>query len=121
MIGIGLDAIEITRFRWALERYPGILERLFSAKEREDVSFRTDPIPGLAARFAAKEATMEALGVGIGRFAMRDVEVVRADSGAPSIRATGRAHEVATSLGVRSFRVSLTHTASIAQAVVVAE
>jgi holo-[acyl-carrier protein] synthase len=121
MIGIGLDAVEISRFRRALERYPGILERLFSETEREDLSARIDPVPGLAARFAAKEATMKALGVGIGRFAMRDVEIVLADSGAPDIRATGRARERARSLGVSAFHVSLTHTASFAQAVVVAE
>src|SRR3954462_8370857 len=76
---------------------------------------------GLAARFAAKEAVMKALGVGLGAFAFRDVEVVKQESGAPSLHVTGAAAELAEQRGVQSWKVSLTHTAALAEAVVVAE
>ncbi|MGH9152096.1 MAG: holo-ACP synthase, partial [Acidimicrobiales bacterium] len=75
MIGIGIDAVEVDRFRRALERTPRMGERLFTDGERAYGSRFADPAPRLAARFAAKEATMKALGVGLGAVDFRDVEV----------------------------------------------
>ncbi len=72
-------------------------------------------------RFAAKEAVMKALGVGLGAFAFHDVEVVRADSGRPALVLRGRAGELSDARGVQGWHVSLTHTAALAQAVVIAE
>jgi holo-[acyl-carrier protein] synthase len=64
---------------------------------------------------------MKALGVGLGALDFRDVEVVRDDdSGAPSLRVSGRAAELAAERGVAGWRISLTHTALLAEAVVVA-
>ncbi len=121
MIGIGLDAVEIARFRRVLQRRPGFAERVFTAAEREDLAGRVDPVPGLAARFAAKEAAMKALGVGLWRIGLTELEVRRAEDGAPHLTASGRATERAAELGVATFHVSLTHTAGLAGAVVVAE
>ncbi len=121
MIGIGVDLVEVGRFRAVLERRPGVAERLFTKYERSTLAGRSDPVPGLAARFAAKEAAMKALGVGIGAFAFGDVEILRLPSGAPELKVAGRAAEIATSLGVRRFAVSLSHTDETASAVVVAE
>ncbi len=120
MIGIGLDAVDIARFRRLIARRPGIVERLFTSEERNGLRSRSDPAPGLAARFAAKEAAMKALGVGIGSVGLRDLEVVTSPSGAPTITTHGRATELAASLGVRSLLVSLTHTDALAGAIVVA-
>jgi holo-[acyl-carrier protein] synthase len=120
VIGVGLDAVDLDRFRRVLARRPALLERVFTAAERADVARRADPVPGLAARFAAKEATMKALGVGLGGFPLVDVEVVRGAHGAPQLRATGRAAALADSLGVTVWHVSLTHSGVIAGAVVVA-
>ncbi len=103
-----------------LARRPRLAQRLFTEGERAKVSPRADPAPGLAARFAAKEAVMKALGVGLGAFAFRDVEVVRAPSGAPSLRLTGRAADLAARRGVTSWHVSLTHSGLVAEAVAVA-
>jgi holo-[acyl-carrier protein] synthase len=120
VIGIGIDLVEIDRFRRVLERRPGVSRRLFTRYELESLAQRTDPVPGLAARFAAKEAAMKALGVGLGAFAFGDVEVRRLRSGAPELHVSGRAAALAGSKGVGAWSVSLTHTARTASAVVVA-
>ncbi len=120
MIGIGIDLVEVGRFRTVLARRPSVAARLFTAAERESLESRADPVPGLAARFAAKEAVMKALGVGIGAFGFSEVEVLRLPSGAPELAVTGRAAALASSLGVTTFSVSLTHTDETASAVVVA-
>jgi holo-[acyl-carrier protein] synthase len=119
VIGLGLDALDVERFRRALSRRPGMLERIFSEAERAELARRADPVPGLAARFCAKEAAMKALGVGLGGFGLAEVEVLRPGGGAPQLRATGRAAELAERLGVTAWHVSLTHTSTLAGAVVV--
>jgi len=119
MIGLGIDAVEIDRFRRVLERRPGLAGRLFTDAERAYGNRFSDPAPRLAARFAAKEAAMKALGVGLGAFAFHDVEVVRAASGAPSLRVSGAAAVLAGERGVTSFLVSITHTDTTAEAIVV--
>jgi holo-[acyl-carrier protein] synthase len=119
MIGVGLDAVEVGRFRRVLARTPGVAARVFTEAERSYGAEARDPAPRLAARFAAKEATMKALGVGIGAIGWHDVEVVRAESGAPSLRVTGRAATLAEAQGVTDWRVSLTHTEVAAEAIVI--
>ena len=121
MIGIGIDAVEVARFRDVLARTPSIAGRLFTRGERAYADGHADPAPRLAARFAAKEAAMKALGVGLGAFGFHDVEVVNAEGGAPSLRVTGAAAALAAERGVTSWLVSLTHTDAVAEAVVVAE
>ena len=81
---------------------------------------RRDPVPGLAARFAAKEAVMKALGVGLGAFALAEVEVARRDGGEPVLHLHGRAAALAEQRGVREWRLSLSHTATTAMAVALA-
>jgi holo-[acyl-carrier protein] synthase len=120
MIGLGIDAVEIDRFRRMLARRPGLAARLFTDAERAYGARFSDSAPRLAARFAAKEATMKALGVGLGAFPFHDVEVVRAATGAPSLRVSGAAAALAGERGVTSFLVSITHTNVTAEAVVAA-
>lgn len=120
MIGLGIDAVEIDRFRMVLGRRPGLAERLFTAGERAYAAGQADPAPSLAVRFAAKEAVMKALGVGLGAFRWTDVEVVRLAGGAPTLQVTGGALALATERGVGRWLVSLTHTSPTALAVVAA-
>lgn len=120
VVGLGTDLVEIPRFRRALERRARFAERLFSDAEREYALRSVNPAPRLAARFAAKEAVMKALGVGLGAFALRDVEVVRRPSGAPELELRGRASELASRRGVRGWHLSMTHTDSMAMAVAMA-
>ncbi len=118
--GIGIDAVDIDRFRGLLDRRPAIRERLFTASELESLSSRSDQVPSLAARFAAREATMKALGVGLGAFGFHDVAVSSDAGGRPRLVVTGKAAELAEAAGVTGWDVSLTHTDTLAVAVVAA-
>ncbi len=120
ILGLGSDLVEVGRFRLALERRATLAERLFTDDEREYGYSQHDPAESLAARFAAKEAVMKALGVGLGEFAFRDVEVRRADSGEPSLVLHGKARTIAEARGVASWLLTLSHTDTMAMAVVVA-
>ena len=118
MLGIGIDAVDVDRFALLLTRREGLGERLFTERERADAA---GSVSRLAARFAAKEAAMKALGVGLGAFRFHEVEVVRAPSGQPSLVLAGEAAAMAVERGVTTWHVSLTHTARIAEAIVIAE
>jgi holo-[acyl-carrier protein] synthase len=120
LIGIGNDLVDIDRFRKALERTPSLRERLFTVAERSYADARSDPTERYAVRFAAKEAVMKALSVGLGEIQMRDIEVRRAESGAPEIVLHGTAAELAATKGVRRWLVTLSHSDTVAQAIVVA-
>ncbi len=121
MIGIGVDVVDIERFRTSLTRTPTMRERLFTPVELDYVAPLVDPVPSLAARFAAREAVMKSLGLGLGAFGFHEVWVERADSGAPFLRVTGRASELAAEAGVTHWHLSLTHSDLVAVAYVVAE
>ncbi len=120
MIGIGTDLVELERFRAALLRTPGIKARTFTRSEQEYADARNDPTERYAVRWAAKEAVMKAMGVGLGEVNMSDIEVVRAENGAPSILLHDTAAARAAELGVTEWRITLTHTDSLAQAIAVA-
>mgnify|MGYP005997393023 FL=1 len=121
MIGIGIDAVDIDRFRRSLNRQASIADRLFTANELAYARKAKDPTERLAVRFAAKEAVMKALGVGLGAFGFHDVEVRRHDSGRPELHLSGAAHDLAVAAGVTVWHLSMTHTATQAQAIVAAE
>lgn len=120
VVGLGTDLVEVERFRLAMQRRAALPERLFSDAEREYAFRQHDPTKSLAARFGAKEAVMKAMGVGLWKFRFRDVEVVRARSGAPSVSLGGRAAEMAEERGITGWHLSLTHTDTTAMAVVLA-
>lgn len=117
MTGVGIDLIEVARIERALERHPRLAERLFTPGELAYARGRARPGRHLAARFAAKEAAVKALGLEQG-FGLREVEVV-SSGGAPAVRLAGRAARAAEAAGVE-LRVSLTHSRDTAAAVVIA-
>ena len=121
MIGIGVDVVDIERFRRSLARTPSMRQRLFTAVELDYVAPQADPVPSLAARFAAREAVMKSLGLGLGAFGFHDVWVEREPSGAPLLVVTNRAAELAATAGVSRWHLSLTHSDLVAVAYVVAE
>ncbi|MEQ8438348.1 MAG: holo-ACP synthase [Ilumatobacter fluminis] len=121
MIGIGVDVVDIERFRVSLQRTPTMRERLFTSVELEYVAPQSDPVPSLAARFAAREAVMKSLGLGLGAFGFHDVWVERDPSGKPSLAVTARAAELADAAGVSRWHLSLTHSDLVAVAYVIAE
>ncbi len=115
--GVGVDLVDVERFALALSRRPRIAERLFTDDERRDAASRPER---LAARFAAKEAVLKSLRVGVGAAPWHSIEVRRDPSGAPSLRLHGAAAELAARAGVVRFDLSMTHTRLSAGAVVVA-
>ena len=120
LVGIGIDSVDIERFAGVLARRASLAERVFSQNERDYAGRLANPVPALAGRFAVKEATMKALGVGIGSIDWSDVEVVRSNGGQPNLQVTGRAAALAERAGVGSWLVSITHTDTVASAVVAA-
>lgn len=124
VVGIGIDACEIARMRRAAgDTALGLRfrARVFTERERATCEGRRDPAECFAARFAAKEAVMKALGADGIAFAFRDIEVLRAASGRPSILLHGRVADRARDLGVDRIHVSLTHADPLAMASVVME
>ena len=127
IVGVGVDAVDVARFRRVLDRRPRFAARCFTASEQSDAASSTDSVQSLAARFAAKEAVMKALGTGLGAFALTDVEVHReagrrgAARTAPLLRLRGGAARLAEAHGAVRFHLSLTHTEAVAIAFVVAE
>lgn len=120
VIGVGIDLVDVARFRDTLTRTPALRERMFTPGERAYAEQANDPTERYAVRFAAKEAVMKAMGVGLGAFGFHDVEVLRADDGVPSLRVVSAAELLAVERGVIGWQLSLTHTATSAGAVVVA-
>ncbi|MDX6326801.1 MAG: holo-[acyl-carrier protein] synthase [Nocardioidaceae bacterium] len=114
IIGIGVDVCEVARFESALRRTPGLTERLFTPGERDR------PIASLAARFAAKEALVKALG-GPPGLLWHDAEVVSEETGRPVFAVRGTVGSAVEASGARSVHLSLSHDAGIASAFVVLE
>lgn len=121
ILGIGTDLAEVDRIRQSIERFgPRFLDRIFTDGERSYASSRGNSAERFAARFAAKEAGMKAIGTGwsLG-VTWKDFEVVNEVSGRPTLRLSGVALAVAERLGVRRASVSLTHSADTAFAIVI--
>ena len=106
--------------RTALARTPRLRTRLFTDEEQAYCDTRTDPTERYAVRFAAKEAVLKAMGVGVGACKWREIEVARADSGAPSVRLHGGAQRLADERGIERWRLTMTHTHRVAEAIAVA-
>ncbi len=117
-LAAGVDAIQIDRVRKTLSRHPErFLRRVYTELE---VALCRGRIHELAARFAAKEATMKALGTGVRGVGWRDIEVLSDRRGKPLVYLHGRAADRARAIGMGQPEVSLTHDSGIALAFVVA-
>ena len=115
----GVDIIEISRVGRVLAGYGSrFLRRIYTAGE---IDYCRGRPPNLAARFAAKEATMKALGTGVRGVGWKDIEVIRHESGAPAIRLHGRAKTRAQRLGVQEISLSMSHSRDYAVAFVVTQ
>lgn len=122
IIGVGIDVVTTERIERALDNGQRFEERTFTVAERAECAGRADRTQALAARFAAKEACLKALGTGWGRgYTFHQVEVATRDDGRPELRLAGLAADRARVLGVRAIHVSLTHEPVAAAAVVVLE
>jgi holo-[acyl-carrier protein] synthase len=117
IIGLGLDATEIDRIKQAIERFGDrFLQRVFTPGEIAYATRRRNPAPHFAARFAAKEAAMKALGTGHARGVLwRDIEVVRV-AGPPQLRFHGGAARRFEAMGATGSLLTITHSETLALA-----
>ena len=123
IIGHGVDIAETARIKQMMGDHPErFLERCFTPGEQEDSKSSRRQLEHLTARFAAKEATLKALGTGWSQgIGWTDIEIVRAESGKPSLKITGRAAEIATEMGITAWHLSMSHISTTAIASVIAE
>jgi holo-[acyl-carrier protein] synthase len=120
ILGLGVDICEIERMERALERHGTMRERVFTPEEIAYCDSKARPAESFAGRFAAREATIKALGGYRGR-RWQDISVTRHPSGAPSVRLDGNAKRRADELGVTGVLITFTHekTSAVAFAVAV--
>ena len=121
LAGIGVDMLEIARMEKTLARRPSFATRIFTPEERAYCERTARPAQHYAARFAAREAVLKALGTGFSRgIGPLDVSVVRNEAGRPEAKLTGKALEIAREMGIREVAISLSYTHDVAVANAVA-
>jgi len=123
IVGTGIDIAEVPRIRQSIERFGDrFLQRIYTAGEIRYCDSKVNREERYAARFAAKEAAMKALGTGWNHgVRWRDCEVARLPGGRPTIAFHGKAGEIAARLGVKNAALSISHTAEQAIAQVILE
>jgi holo-[acyl-carrier protein] synthase len=123
IVGTGIDIAEVPRIAQAIAQFgERFLRRVFTEEEIRYCDAKANRVERYAARFAAKEAAMKALGTGWNRgVRWRDVEVSRRPGGRPTMKFYGTAAEVASQLGTRNIALSLSHTPEHAIASVILE
>ena len=120
VVGVGIDLVAVDRMATALQRSGGFAARYFSDDERAICEARHDPAASYAARFAAKEAVLKALGLGIFELPLREIELIGGGDEPPALRLVGAALERAAEHGVGRWLVSISHDGGVAAAVAVA-
>jgi holo-[acyl-carrier protein] synthase len=123
IVGTGIDIAEVPRIRQAIERFGDrFLNRIYTEGERRYCDSKANRVERYAARFAAKEAAMKALGTGWNHgVRWQDCETVRMPGGRPTMAFHGKANEFAAKLGVKNAALSISHTAEQAIAQVILE
>lgn len=120
IVGIGVDVVDIARFRASIDRTEGLAARLLTNGERMHADGTPRSDASMAARFAAKEALAKALGAPTG-LAWHDAEVRLDEAGRPAFKLWGTVAATADALGIHNVHLSLTHDGGVAIAYVVAE
>ena len=123
IVGSGIDITEVDRIAEAIQRFGSrFLNRVFTENEIRYCGSKKNSVERYAARFAAKEAAMKAIGTGLRRgVTWKDVEIGHAPGGRPVLRFSGRAAQFAEALGTKHIALSLTHTSQTAMAMVILE
>lgn len=122
IVGIGCDIIEVDRIKRAISRNDHFASKLFTPAEIAYCSSKADPAQSYAARFAAKEAVMKALGTGWdGKVNWLDIEVLNDDNGKPYLGLKGGAKDLADKMGITNMQLSLSHEKGYALGYVIME
>lgn len=120
IIGIGIDLVKISRIEKAATDHPAFVERVFTEKERAYCSRQKFAAQHYAARFAAKEAVLKAIGTGMsGGIKWTDIEVLHGEGGGPIVNISGRAKDLMDLKGVKQVLLSYSHDEGYAVAQVV--
>lgn len=118
---IGTDIIEIQRIARALSRQPAFAGRILTPLELESWQSRKMPVSFVAGRFAAKEAVVKCLGLGLRGFSWQDMEILSTEAGAPELKLSPHLREIAQGLGIGKIQISISHSRDYALAVAIGE
>ncbi|MFY9175499.1 MAG: holo-ACP synthase [Peptococcia bacterium] len=118
---LGTDIIEIQRIKSAMEKHPRFCRRILTPKEQEYASSLRDKSSFVAGRFAAKEATVKCLGLGLRGFSWQDMEILPDELGKPLLSLSPRLSELGKKQGIEKLEVSISHCREYALAVVIGE
>ncbi len=121
IVGVGVDIIEISRIKDAMEKNTLFIEKIYTENEIEYLKSRNFRPEYLAGRFAAKEAISKALGTGIFQYSMKDIEIDRNANGKPVVILKGKAKQIAQKLGEYKIHISISHSRENAIAYAVLE
>ena|ERR1700682_6399711 len=122
IIGTGIDIIEVDRIAVRVGRDNGFREFVFSKDEMNYCDSKASRFEHYAARFAAKEAFLKAVGRGwYSGLQWNEIEVVNEESGKPGLRISGQTEKMLSSMGIRSIHISLSHLKTMASAIVILE
>ncbi len=119
MFSVGTDILDISRIKRLINDNPRFFERFYGENEQAELKLRSYPPETAAGMFCAKEAFSKALGTGVVGFSLNEVELLHHDNGAPYLKLSGKALEIAIERQL-DFSVSISHTNDIATAVVIA-
>ncbi len=121
LVGVGIDITDVAWAARILERYPKQLKRIFNPAALDYSLSKKHPAQYLAARMAAKEAVVKALGTGLARgMRWKDIELIRTRTGKPDVILHGKVRERAEALGVQSWALSIAHRGEYATAIAIA-
>lgn len=121
ILGIGVDLVAIERIKSVYDKYPErFLNRIFTEREQKYFRRKAFSAAALAARFAAKEASLKAIGCGVGPAALKEVEIIAVSGKQPLVKLHGHASRLAREKNITSIAVSMTHEPPFACAVAAA-
>lgn len=121
MVFVGTDIVEIERIKKAAERHPGFWDRVLTPEEKCYCLAQSNSIQSLAGRFAAKEAVLKCLGLGLFRLSWHDVEVSSDSLGCPLLKLNASLEQILTEKKITAISLSISHCRSYAMAVAVGE
>ena len=121
IFGVGTDLVEIDRIQKAIEKNSRFLQKVYTEEEIRYCQRKKNPWQSFAARFAAKEAVSKALGTGLGKIGLTDIEVQNQSTGQPQIVLHGAAQIFAQTHGIKRVHISLSHSEVYAIATAIVE
>lgn len=121
MLFIGTDIIEISRIREAALRHPAMWDKVLTSREKSYCQAKANGYQCLAGRFAAKEAVLKALGLGLRGVSWRDIEILPDEQGQPQVNVYGKLVDRSRELGIKKINLSISHSREYAMAVAIGE